>query len=280
MVVKLPVSPMAAPPYAAQGRERPMAGPAERHIPAHGSGGRSAYQARKVYAVAVGRSTAPVGRGASHRMKYAAATAVLGLAGSVLSAPPTWARQSCPSTEVVFARGTGEPPGIGRVGQALLDSLRSRVGDGQVAAYAVEYPATRDFLKAVDGASDARAHVVATAAECPSTEIVLGGYSQGAAVIDLIAAPADGLFGFGQPLPGDVTDHVAAVTVFGNPSNRLGRRLNDWSPTYGGKTIDLCNGADPVCSNGSDIGAHSLYVESGLPDRAAEFVVGHLQSMS
>jgi cutinase len=129
-----------------------------------------------------------------------------------------------------------------------------------------------------DGATDARARVEATAASCPSTKVLLGGYSQGAAVIDLITGPEDGSFGFGRPLPANVADHVAAVTVFGNPLNRFGRPLTAWSPVYGAKTIDLCNGADPVCSGGNDVSAHSLYVESGLPDQAAEFVVDRLQA--
>jgi cutinase len=132
-------------------------------------------------------------------------------------------------------------------------------------------------MKAVDGATDARARVEATAASCPSTLIVLGGYSQGAAVIDLITGPEGGAFGFVRPLPANVANHVAAVTVFVNPLNRLGQPLTDWSPVYGVKTFDLCNSADPVCSGGNDVSAHSLYVESGVPDQAAEFVGDRLQ---
>jgi cutinase len=167
---------------------------------------------------------------------------------------------------------------MGRVGQAFVDSLRTRLSDKQVTVYAVDYPATRDFMKAVDGATDARARAEATAASCPNTQIVLGGYSQGAAVIDLITGPEGGSFGFARPLPANVADHVAAVTVFGNPLNRFGRPLTDWSPVYGAKTIDLCNGADPVCSGGNDVSAHSLYVEAGLADQAAEFVGDRLQA--
>ena len=195
----------------------------------------------------------------------------------VCSAAPTSALTSCPGAEVLFARGTDEPPGMGRGGQALVDSLRTRLSDEQVAVYAVDYPAARDFLKAVDGATDARARVEAAAASCPSTEIVLGGYSQGAAVIDLITGPEGGLFGFARPLPASVANHVAAVTVFGNPLNGFGRPLTDWRLVYGAKTFDLCNSADPVCSGGNDVSAHSLYVESGPPDQAAEFVGDRLR---
>ena len=59
-------------------------------------------------------------------------------------------------------------------------------------------------------------------------------------------------------LPANVADQVAAVTVFANPLSQFGRPLTDWSPVYGVKTIDLCNGADPVCSGGNDVCAHSL----------------------
>jgi cutinase len=222
--------------------------------------------------------TGPAGRSVRRRLMCLSAVIAVGAPIIVFSAAPASALTSCPGAEVVFARGTDEPPGIGRVGQALVDSLRTRLGDEQVAVYAVDYPATRDFMKAVDGAADARARVEATAASCPNAQIVLGGYSQGAAVIDLITGPEDGLFGFARPLPANVADHVAAVTVFGNPSNRFGRPLTDWSLVYGGKTIDLCNGADPVCSDGNDVSAHSLYVESGLADQAAEFVGDRLQA--
>ncbi len=124
---------------------------------------------------------------------------------------------SCPDIQVVFARGTNEPPGPGRVGQAFVDSLRSLVNGRSVALYAVDYPASYDFLRAVDGANDARQFVESTVSACPQTKVVLGGYSQGAAVVDLITVPGQATFGFGNPLPSDIADHVAAVAVFGNP---------------------------------------------------------------
>ena len=38
----------------------------------------------------------------------------------------------CPDVEVVFARGTNEPPGVGGVGDAFANSLRSQVGGRSV----------------------------------------------------------------------------------------------------------------------------------------------------
>ena len=183
---------------------------------------------------------------------------------------------SCPDIQVVFARGTGEPPGPGRVGQAFVDSLHPLVHGKSVAVYAVDYPASYDFLRAVDGANDARQFVHDTVSSCPQTKVVLGGYSQGAAVVDLITVPGQATFGFGDPLPSSVADHVAAVAVFGNPSNRAGGPLTALSPLFGYKAIDLCNGADPVCSPGNDVAAHRVYVESGMATQAAQFVADRL----
>jgi cutinase len=180
---------------------------------------------------------------------------------------------ACPAVQVVFARGTGEPDGIGRVGQAFVDSLRPLVKGKSVGVYAVNYPATRDFLRAADGANDASNFVQNIANTCPDTKIVLGGYSQGAAVIDAITVADQPTLGYTQIMPANVADHVAGVAVFGNPSIRLlGNPLTALSPQYGYKTIDLCNGADPVCSGGDDVAAHSLYVQSGLTTQAAQFV--------
>jgi cutinase len=163
------------------------------------------------------------------------------------------------------------------VGDAFVNDLRSLVPGKSVAVYAVNYPASYDFLRAAEGANDASAFVQNTVATCPDTKIVLGGYSQGAAVMDIITVAGAPTLGFVNPMPPAVADHVAAVAVFGNPSIRLlGGPLTALSPQYGYKTIDLCNGADPVCSNGNDRPAHSQYVEAGLTTQAAQFVAGRL----
>jgi cutinase len=188
---------------------------------------------------------------------------------------------ACPDVQVVFARGTGEPEGTGRVGEAFVDALRPLAKGKSIVVYAVNYPATRDFLRAADGANDASLFVQNTATTCPDTKIVLGGYSQGAAVVDIITVADQSTLGFAEPMPANVADHVAAVAVFGNPSIRLlGNPLTALSPLYGYKTIDLCNGADPVCSNGDDVAAHSVYVQSGLATQAAQFVADRLTAQA
>lgn len=179
----------------------------------------------------------------------------------------------CPDIQVVFARGTSEEAGLGRIGNAFVNSLRSKVDGRSVGAYAVDYPASYDFLAAANGANDASAHIQWMVNNCPATRLVLGGYSQGAAVIDVIAAVPFPAVGFNSPLPPNVPEHVAAVAVFGNPSAKLGLPLTA-SPVYGSRAIDICNPGDPVCTNGDSVPAHRAY--EGAANDAANFVAGLL----
>lgn len=209
----------------------------------------------------------------------AALTAATAIALPMLSNTPVagvgTASADCPDIEVVFARGTTEAPGLGVVGGTFVDQLRGKVGGRSVGAYAVNYPASYDFLAAAAGANDASGHIQFMMGACPQTRLVLGGYSQGAAVMDVIAAVPIPAIGFNSPLPPNTPDFVAAIAVFGNPSAKLGLPLTT-SPVWGGRSIDLCNGGDPVCqTDGEDVPAHSAYA-GGATNTAADFVAGRL----
>jgi hypothetical protein len=158
---------------------------------------------------------------------FIGAATVLSLA--LLSAHvPSASAQPCPDVEVVFARGTTED-GLGPTGQAFVDSMRARVGGKSMAVYPVDYPATTDFATAMDGIRDASGHVRSTAANCPNTRMVLGGFSQGAAVMGFVTAsviPDGAPDGVPNPMPTDVADHVAAVALFGKPNDRFMHAIN------------------------------------------------------
>jgi cutinase len=208
----------------------------------------------------------------------ASAAAAVALLGPVVMAP-TAAAQPCPDVSVVFARGTSEPVGIGRVGQAFADSLQAQLPGRTVATYAVNYPATYDFLGAADGASDATAYVSSLASQCPSTRVVLGGYSQGAAVVDMLAGIPPlgnkvGEIGSAPPLPSSLAGNVAAVVAFGNPSTKFGIPLT--ASTFGGRAIDMCSDGDPICSDGRNPFAHTGYERGPMPADAAGFVAGRI----
>ncbi|MGB7868588.1 MAG: cutinase family protein [Mycobacterium sp.] len=211
---------------------------------------------------------------------------------ALLSAPLSIGPASaapCPDVEVTFGRATTEAPGVGVVGQEFIDSLRSQVGGKSIAVYPVNYPASYDFAPSVNaGTSDASAHVQSMIANCPNTKMVLGGYSQGALVIDQITIAQAPVAGFvPETLSADQADHVAALALFGNPSDRyLGASVSTVSPWYGAKAIDLCAPGDPVCSPGALFTVpthdemfspeHLSYPHSGMPAQAATFVASHL----
>jgi cutinase len=209
----------------------------------------------------------------STRSLRAASVAALAAGAAVISPTmlPAAHAAACNDVQVVFARGTDEAPGIGRVGQAFVDSLRGKIGNRSMGVYAVNYPASYDFLAAADGANDASAFIQDVVNTCPDTRLVLGGYSQGAAIIDIITSVPFPAIGFNNPLPPNVPDHVAALAVFGNPTARVGLPLTS-SPVYGGKAIDLCNVGDPICSDGNNVPAHRSYGPDGTASQAAAFV--------
>ncbi|KAA1247246.1 cutinase family protein [Mycobacterium simiae] len=212
---------------------------------------------------------------ASHLVRFVgpAVMTAWGLGSVVLPGSPVPAASAgpCPDVEVVFARGTGEPPGVGPTGQAFVDSLRSRVGGQSLGVYPVNYPASDQWDTGVEGIRDAGAHVVSMAGTCPQTKMVLGGYSQGAAVMGFVtsAAVPDGVDPaiVPKPLSPDVAEHVSAVVLFGLPNGRamnfLGEPQVVIGPTYQAKTIKVCVFEDPVCSDGLNFAAHDTYAADG-----------------
>lgn len=211
------------------------------------------------------------------------AAALLSPAAPAVAAPNAVSTSDCSDVEVVFARGTFEGPGIGKVGTPFVDALRNRLPGQNVGVYAVNYPASTDFSRAVDGVADVSNRLNDMAARCPATDMVVGGYSQGAAVSAYVTSdsvppgyplPA----GLAGPLAPAVADHVAAVALFGKPSARIVNLLQRDAPpiaigpTFVGKTIDLCAPEDPICQSGSfNRAAHSAYVSNGMTEQAADF---------
>ncbi|MDT5096797.1 MAG: cutinase [Mycobacterium sp.] len=202
--------------------------------------------------------------------------AVAATAGALpisLFAAPAAGAAPCPDVEIVFARGTTEAPGVGGIGGAFVDSLRSQAGGRSVGVYAVNYAASNDFAaSAPAGADDMSAHVRAMAANCPDTKMVLGGYSQGAAVVDLATTY----------MPPEVSDNVAAAAEFGGARSTFADSLSagplpSVGPLYKAKTIEMCVPNDPICfQGGRDMRAHGAYVQTGMVNDAAAFAASRI----
>jgi len=208
------------------------------------------------------------------------AAAAVTLPAAVLpSGIPGAVAANCPPVQVVFARGRYESPGTGVLGNAFVNALQSKVSKN-IGVYAVRYPADTQ----IDiGANDMSHHIQDMVNNCPDTRLVLGGYSLGAAVTDVVLAAPFAAFGFDSPLPPGVDQHVAAVALFGNGSQWVGP-ITNFNPIYNDITIELCHGADPVC-NPADPNTWkenwpqhlaNAYISAGMANQAADFVAGKL----
>lgn len=224
-------------------------------------------------------------RGRFRRVSTLVSTVLVALAIPVASAAtvpallPTATAAPCPDAELIFARGRMESAGAGPIGNSLVQALRSKSGKN-VSLYAVKYPADTE----IDiGANDMSARVQHMAATCPDTRLVLGGYSLGAAVTDVVLAVPFAAFGFKNPLPPGADQKIAAVALFGNGIAWVGP-ISNFSPIYQERTIELCHGDDPICNptdpeNWQDYWADHLapaYIGAGMVTQAADFVAPRL----
>lgn len=223
--------------------------------------------------------------------EYLARVCAVGVLASALLAAPVASpliapasAEPCPDVEAVFARGTFAPPGLGTVGDDFVSALRGKLGERTLGVYPVAYPASLDFPTAVDGIRDAANHIQDVAARCPDTRLVLGGYSQGAAVIGFTTAnavpggvdPAE----VPSPMPAAVADKVAAVVLLGKPDQdfmgMIGQPPVNVGPSYASKTLELCAVGDPICSPGEDGSAHNSYTANGMVDQGAAYAAGRV----
>jgi hypothetical protein len=168
--------------------------------------------------------------------------------------------------------------------------LRGQIGGRALGVYPVNYQASNDFdnpdfpATVIDGIRDASSHIESMAANCPNTREVLGGYSQGAAVAGFVTSaavpPGVPAAAVPKPMSPDIANHIAAVTLFGTPSDQFLKKYGAPTiaigPLYQPKTLELCAPGDPVCGDGSSPPAHAAYAVNGMTGEAANFAASHL----
>lgn len=238
---------------------------------------------------------------------FACAAATGGAVMAGLSSPAAFAQPACPDVHVIGAAGSGEragdlsaDAGMGRVVYKSYRDLAQLVQrDGRtITAEAVQYPATAvpedggildwaNFMGSVDTGAAALGQQYQTfVAQCPTTQVVLAGYSQGAMVVHrnlqaLAASPnltAALLVADGDRLPMDPTINLGSVTAVPGAGKGVAQ---DWpilahapAPlpiTVGAKTISVCDLGDAVCDydpdaedeiNPAAVAVHTSYARS------------------
>ncbi|KAI8304692.1 hypothetical protein K4K59_012654 [Colletotrichum sp. SAR11_240] len=171
-------------------------------------------------------------------MKTAAITTAL--LAALAAANPIEVRQAsgCKAFTLLFARGTTEMGTLGSVvGPSLQTNTQSALGADQVTVEGVSYPADMGGIMSESTGSGPGSVAMANQAnswlqKCPSTKLILTGYSQGGMVVHNAAKKLSG-----KPI-------VAAVT-FGDPFK--GQAVTGVAT---GKFKSFCATGDSVCSAG------------------------------
>ncbi|MBU9763641.1 cutinase family protein [Mycobacterium sp. TNTM28] len=228
------------------------------------------------------------------------AGAVLGLAAGTAQAAP-----DCPDLHWIGVAGSGErddPSTNAGMGRVVYNSLRDLSGwvrqDGRtLTGEAVVYPAApvpedgdvlgwAGFMSSVDaGVAALGNQYAAFTRQCPDTEVVLAGYSQGAMVVHRnLAALSDSpnltaalLVADGDRLPSDPTVNLGTATAVRGAGKGVAQ---DWPilshapaalpASVGSRTISVCDRGDAVCDYDSDaeevtataIAVHTSYARS------------------
>jgi len=179
---------------------------------------------------------------------------------------------------VIFARGSGELPGLGIVGRPFVRAVRASLRDKCVSGHAVSYRALWNQTSVGAGATDLVDRVVSMAKRYPKLKFVLGGYSQGAMVVYLALGGRIwtdlAMRGEYKTLPPRLAPRIKAVVLFGNPLVRWGAQV---PRRYASITREFCNPGDPVCTSGRNYLAHLTYGANGSAQRAATFSAQRIQ---
>lgn len=168
---------------------------------------------------------------------------------------------ACRPISVIYARGTN---GAGNVGEAgsegptFFNALAARLGGAsQLAIQGVNYSASvLGFLAGGDSAGATTMYnlIAQTVTRCPSTKIVVSGYSQGGQLVHTAT----------QRLNAAQAARVNAVVTFGDA---------DRDRTFGlvakDRTLIICHEGDNICDNGIIITSQHRNYEQDAPAAAA-----------
>ncbi|KAJ4986014.1 Cutinase 2 [Stagonosporopsis vannaccii] len=168
---------------------------------------------------------------------------------------------ACRPVTVIYARGTTQEGNVGSPdseGPTFFNALASRLGGvSRLAIQGVTYPANVfGFLAGGDsnGATTMFNLINTAISRCPSTKIVVSGYSQGAQLVHTAT----------QRLTAAAAARVSAVVTFGDAD-----RDESFGSVAASKVLIICHQGDNICDNGIIITAEHRNYEIDAPTAAA-----------
>lgn len=126
------------------------------------------------------------------------------------------------------------------MGPQTSDGLKAAFGAANVATEGVEYGAllTTNFIPGGCSPTDAAnmaALIQKAATQCPTSQIVVAGYSQGAAMVHRSV----------EQLPDATKSRIAGIVTYGDTQNKQDKGV---VPTYPPQKLKvICNKGDAVC---------------------------------
>ncbi|KAI1334836.1 cutinase [Xylariaceae sp. FL0016] len=177
----------------------------------------------------------------------------------------------CKDNIFIFSRGSTEAGNMGVIaGPPTSDGLKEALGEDAVATEGVDYGAllSTNFLPGgadLAGISTMKGLINDAASQCPDSTLLVGGYSQGAAMVHRVV----------EDLDTDVQDQIAGVVTFGDTQNQQDNgQINGFDPA---KTKVICNNGDQVCVGTLNILPPHLDYTRRAPE-AIDFLVGQAQN--
>ncbi|KAF2153647.1 carbohydrate esterase family 5 protein [Myriangium duriaei CBS 260.36] len=165
----------------------------------------------------------------------------------------------CRPVTFIFARGTTETGNIGNdVGGPLSSALKAKYGTTYVATQGVDYSASLlGNLAAAGCSSDGINNFVSdinlAVSKCPNTQIVIGGYSQGAACLHAAVSK----------LSTASVGRINAAVTFGDTRNeQSGGQI---PPIPSNRKEIFCNAGDGVCDGTLIVTAAHLQYAQDIP---------------
>lgn len=244
-----------------------------------------------------------VPRTANHRFRRRLATllAIGAVGGLGLTAVATAEASAvpaptggCAQVAIITARASGEAPGEGITGSLvtqIVDSSRQTVSRASVS-----YPATLTNYasSSAQGVAALKTQLTDEVNSCPTTKVVLLGYSQGAhVVLDTLGGGGGGALGpTTPPVDSSVSSHVVAVATFGDPRHVVGQAFDLGTSTRNGlfprtatqlqtlagfasRIQAYCDSGDEFCDSGLSLTVHLTYLDR-YQNAAANFVLGKI----
>ncbi|KAH8768507.1 carbohydrate esterase family 5 protein [Hyaloscypha finlandica] len=206
------------------------------------------------------------------------------LAEAVASSPVgQLQKRACPGIHVFGARETTVSPGYGSAGTVVNLILNSHSGS---TSEAINYPAcggqsscgSVSYANSViQGINAVVSQVNSFNAQCPSTKLVLVGYSQGGQIFDDAFCGGgdtnEGYTNTAVPLSASAVNMIKAAIFMGDPRYIYGLSYDVGTCTAHGfaprpagfscpsasKIKSYCDASDPYCCNGSNAATHQGY---------------------